>query len=101
MAIANSYHGGPERCFLNSLLVFVSEALANGRRLKCLTVANDFSYECIDIAVDHGISDAYVTSPLDQAACFRGLQQAVCINNDPKFIGCAFIVAQIKSIIMS
>lgn len=39
---------------------FVSDALANGRRLKCLTVADDFSHECVDIAVDHGISGAYV-----------------------------------------
>ena len=37
---------------------FVSDALANGRHLKCLTIADDFSHECIDIAVDHGISGA-------------------------------------------
>jgi hypothetical protein len=40
---------------------FVSDSLANGRRLKFLTVADDFSYECIDIAVDFGISGAYVS----------------------------------------
>lgn len=33
---------------------FVSDALASGRRLKCLTVADDFSHECVDVAVDHG-----------------------------------------------
>lgn len=44
---------------------FVSDALANGRRLKCLTVADDFSHESIDIAVDHGISGAYVIRVLD------------------------------------
>jgi putative transposase len=37
---------------------FVSDSLANGRRLKCLTVADDFSHECVDIAVDYGISAA-------------------------------------------
>jgi putative transposase len=31
---------------------FVSDSLANGRRLKCLTVADDYSHECVDIAVD-------------------------------------------------
>src|SRR5690606_30399540 len=31
---------------------FVSDALANGRRLKCLTVADDFTHECVDITVD-------------------------------------------------
>jgi putative transposase len=34
---------------------FVSDSLANGRRIKCLTVADDFSHECVDIA-DYGIS---------------------------------------------
>ena len=33
---------------------FVSDSLANGRRIKCLTVADDFSHECVDIAVDWG-----------------------------------------------
>lgn len=27
---------------------FVSDSLANGRRLKCLTVTDDFSHECVD-----------------------------------------------------
>ena len=33
-------------------LDFVSDSLANGRRIKCLTIADDFSHECVDIAVD-------------------------------------------------
>lgn len=39
---------------------FVSDSLSNGRRIKCLTVADDFSHECVDIAVDYGISGQYV-----------------------------------------
>jgi putative transposase len=35
---------------------FVSDSLANGRRIKCLTVADDFSHECVDLVVDWGIS---------------------------------------------
>ena len=38
---------------------FVSDSLANGRRIKCLTVADDFTHECVDIAVDYGISGQY------------------------------------------
>src|SRR5690606_17437739 len=41
---------------------FVSDALANARRLKCLTVADDFTHECVDITVDHGIGGAYVVA---------------------------------------
>lgn len=70
---------------------FVSDALANGRRLKCLTIADDFSHECIDIVVDHGISGTYVTRMLDQAACFRGYPRAVRTDNGPKFTSRAFI----------
>lgn len=51
---------------------FVSDSLANGRRIKCLTVADDFSHECVDIAVDYGISGQYVTRLLERAAIFRG-----------------------------
>jgi putative transposase len=47
---------------------FVSDSLAYGRRLKCLTVADDFSNECIDIAVDFGIEGKHVTRLLDRAA---------------------------------
>ena len=28
------------------------DALANGRRITCLTVVDDFSRECVDSAVD-------------------------------------------------
>ncbi|TDM05092.1 MAG: hypothetical protein C4K60_20060 [Ideonella sp. MAG2] len=60
---------------------FVSDSLANGRRIKCLTVADDFSHECIEIAVDYGISGLYVTRLLDKAACFRGYPAVVRTDN--------------------
>lgn len=41
-------------------LDFVSDVLANGRRIKCLTVADDLTRESIDIAVDHGIGGVYL-----------------------------------------
>lgn len=31
---------------------FVSDSLANGRRIKCLTMADDLTHECVDITVD-------------------------------------------------
>ena len=70
---------------------FVSDSLANGRRLKCLTVADDFSHECVDIAVDYGMSGQYVTRLLDQAALFRGYPRAVRTDNGPEFTSRAFI----------
>jgi putative transposase len=70
---------------------FVSDALANGRRLKCLTVADDFTHECVDITVDHGISGAYVVRALGQAARFRGYPRAVRTDHGPEFTSRAFI----------
>lgn len=70
---------------------FVSDALANGRRLKCLTIADDFTHECPDIVVDHGISGAYVIRVLDQIARFRGYPRAVRTDNGPEFTSRAFI----------
>ena len=70
---------------------FVSDSLANGRRIKCLTVADDFSHECVDVATDFGISGLYVTRLLDQAAIFRGYPRAVRTDNGPEFTSRAFM----------
>ena len=37
----------------------------------------DFSRECVDIAVDHGVSGEYVTRLLEPAGQFRGFPDAV------------------------
>jgi len=70
---------------------FVSDSLVNGRRLKCLTVADDFSHESVDIAVDFGIGGAYVARILDQAATFRGYPHAVRTDNGPEFTSRVFM----------
>jgi putative transposase len=75
---------------------FVSDSLANGRRLKCLTVTDDFSHECVDITVDYGISGEYVTRLLDRAAVFRGYPAAVRTDNGPEFTSRAFIAWTIQ-----
>jgi putative transposase len=70
---------------------FVSDSLSNGRRLKYLTVADDFSHECVDIAVDFGISGEYVTRLLDRAAVFRGYPNTVRTDNGPEFTSRVFM----------
>ena len=72
-------------------LDFVSDSLASGRRIKCLTVADDFTHECVDIAIDFGISGLYVTRLLDQAATFRGYPAAIRTDNGPEFTSRAFM----------
>jgi len=64
---------------------FVMDALSNRRRVKCLTVVDDFTKEAIDIVVDHGISGLYTARALvhdarARSGCHRsmasGLQRA-------------------------
>lgn len=64
---------------------FVMDALSNGRRLKCLTIVDDFTKEAVDIVVDHGISGLYVARALDRAARFRGYPKAVRTDQGPEF----------------
>jgi putative transposase len=66
---------------------FVMDALANGRRIKCLTIVDDFTKEAIDIAADHSIPGLYVTRVLDQAVQFRGLPRAIRTDQGPEFTG--------------
>lgn len=51
---------------------FVMDALANGRRIKCLTCVDDFTKECLTITAAFGISGVQVTRILDSIALFRG-----------------------------
>jgi putative transposase len=69
-----------------SLPDFVMDALDSGRRLKCLTLVDDFTKESIDIVVDHSIPGLYVTRVLDQAA-FRGCPRAIRTDQGPEFTG--------------
>jgi len=66
---------------------FVSDALAGGRRIKALTIVDDFTKESVDIVVDHGISGHYVTRVLDQAVRFRGVPDAIRTDQGPEFTG--------------
>lgn len=66
---------------------FVSDALSSGRRIRALTIVDDFTKESVDIVVDHGISGLYVTRVLDQAIRFRGLPIAIRTDQGPEFTG--------------
>ena len=74
---------------------FVSNAIcrpgAISRRLKCLSVADDFTHECVDITADFGIGGHYVTRLLDRAATFRGYPKEVRTDNGPEFTCRAFM----------
>ena len=72
-------------------LDFVSDSLSHGRRIKCLTIADDFSHECVDIAVDLFMLGAYVIRILERAARFRSYPEAIRTDNGPEFTCRAFM----------
>ncbi len=56
---------------------FVSNALANGRRSKVLTIVDDFTKESANLLAEHGISGHHVVRVLERAAQFRGMPSAI------------------------
>ncbi len=66
---------------------FVFDALSTGRRIKCLTVVDDFTKESVGILVEHGISGFRVTRALDEMVRFRGYPKAIRTDQGPEFTG--------------
>jgi putative transposase len=66
---------------------FVSDALANVRRIKVLAIVDDFTKESVDLVADHGISEHYDVSVLQRAAQFRGIPSMIRMDQGPEFTG--------------
>lgn len=56
---------------------FVHDELATGRRLRCLTVVDDFTREAVAIHVAHSIPGEHVAQVRDRAGRERGLPAAI------------------------
>jgi len=66
---------------------FVSDGLADGRRLRCLTVVDDCTRECLAIEVDTSITGTRVKHVMNRLAEARGLPQSITVDNGPEFQG--------------
>lgn len=64
---------------------FVADGLIGGRRLRCLTIVDDCTRECLAIEVDTSITGARVQSVLDRLADMRGLPRSITVDNGPEF----------------
>jgi putative transposase len=60
---------------------FVSDGLADGRRLRCLTVVDDCTRECLAIEVDTSITGTRVKHVMNRLAESRGLPQSIAVDN--------------------
>ena len=63
------------------------DALSSGRRIKCLTIVDDYTKECLDIPVAMGMSGDEVIKALEAVAAFRGYPEAVRTDQGPEFTG--------------
>lgn len=64
---------------------FVSDQLANGRRLRVLNVVDDFSRECVMQVTDFSLSGQRVANELNRLADTRGLPKTIVCDNGPEF----------------
>lgn len=71
-------------------LDFVMDSLANGRRLKILTMVDDFTKEAVLIEAAHSLTGNDVAELLDRLAQFRGYPDAVRTDQGPEFTCRAF-----------
>ena len=72
-------------------LDFVSDALANGRAIRALTVLDDFTRESPAIEVDSSLSAPRVTRVLDGVIAARGAPESIRIDNGPEFTSRCFV----------
>lgn len=66
---------------------FVWDVLRDGRRIKMLTVVDDFTRECLAIEVDFGVNGQRVARTLDRLMESRGKVLGIRSDNGPEFVG--------------
>jgi putative transposase len=66
---------------------FVSDGLADGRRLRCLAIVDDCTRECVALEVDTSITGTRVKAVLERLADTRGLPRAITVDHGPEFEG--------------
>ena len=77
----------PTRANVSWSMDFVADGLIGGRRLRCLTIVDDCTRECLAIEVDTSITGLRVQAVLDRLADTRGLPKSITVDNGPEFDG--------------
>lgn len=65
---------------------FVSDHLSSGRRIRALTIVDEFSRRCPGILVETSISGERIGRYLDELAAVDGLPSTIVVDNGPEFI---------------
>lgn len=68
---------------------FVHDGLADGRRIRCLNIVDDYTKESVAIEVDTSISGQRVARVLDRIAEYRSLPKMIRVDHGPEFTSLA------------
>ena len=70
---------------------FVFDACADGRALKCLTVVDEFTRDCLAIDVAGGIRSERVIEMLTRLVSVHGAPRYLRSDNRPEFVATAIL----------
>ena len=70
---------------------FVFDACANGQQLKCLTVIDEYTRECLAIDVAGGIRSRRVIEVLSKLVSVHGAPKYLRSDNGPEFVSSAIL----------
>ena len=65
---------------------FVSDRLEDGRRLKMLTIVDQYSRECVTVEAAFSLKGQQVVACLESQKLRRGLPKSITVDNGPEFI---------------
>jgi putative transposase len=65
---------------------FVSDALLDGRRIRALTVVDDYSRESLAIEVGQSITGEQVVTVMNRLRAVRGAPKRIRVDNGPEFV---------------
>jgi putative transposase len=74
------------RCPVPRIACAVPDALFGGRRLRALTVVDDFTREALAINVAQGIKREQAVEAMTRITTVRGTPRANRVDNGPEFI---------------
>lgn len=66
-------------------LDFVHDGLVDGRRIRCMTILDDYSRECLNIVVDTSLNGQRVCEELAMLMSFRGKPEKIIPDNGTEF----------------
>lgn len=78
-------------------LDFMSDALVTGRKLRVLTVVDEFSKECPLLAVEHSIGGEYVVRALERISIQCGKPSSLRVDNGPELRSKALVTWALKN----